>query len=89
MFNLGYRPGGDRSIVTRTDSTLTALESAYRLLLPGGIMTVVGYVGHPGGRDETDAVADWMQRTPGAGLIPPDTPTAPRLMVCRKPQEMP
>jgi 16S rRNA C1402 N4-methylase RsmH len=26
MFNLGYLPGGDKRIITRTDSTLTALN---------------------------------------------------------------
>lgn len=49
-FNLGYLPGGDKRIITSSASTLLALEAAKDLLLPGGLISVVAYVGHPGGR---------------------------------------
>ncbi|QDU36039.1 bifunctional tRNA (mnm(5)s(2)U34)-methyltransferase/FAD-dependent cmnm(5)s(2)U34 oxidoreductase [Maioricimonas rarisocia] len=56
MFNLGYLPGGDHSVVTRTDATLQALEAALELVRPGGVMTVMVYRGHPGGQEEAAAV---------------------------------
>ncbi|NLJ34568.1 MAG: class I SAM-dependent methyltransferase [Firmicutes bacterium] len=52
MFNLGYLPGGDHTIVTQPDTTIAALESGLKLLRPGGIITLVIYTGHPGGKVE-------------------------------------
>ena len=62
MFNLGYLPGGDKSIITRTDSTITALNSACRLLSGNGIITVLAYPGHQGGELETDQVKSWCEQ---------------------------
>lgn len=56
-FNLGFLPGGDRSIVTRTASTLAAMRAATELLRPGGLLAVMAYRGHADGSDEADAVA--------------------------------
>lgn len=49
-FNLGYLPGGDKKIITRSETTVLALEAAKRILAPGGLISIVTYVGHPGGR---------------------------------------
>ena len=62
MFNLGYLPGGDKSIITRTDSTVTALNSASRILSSNGIITVLAYPGHQGGDQETDQVKNWCEQ---------------------------
>jgi tRNA1(Val) A37 N6-methylase TrmN6 len=59
MFNLGYLPGGDKSVITRTESTLAALSAASRLLSPDGIITIVAYSGHAGGAHECDQVRQW------------------------------
>lgn len=59
MFNLGYLPSGDLSIITEPDSTLTALTSAFDLLAIRGILTIVLYPGHPGGAEEAEAVQAW------------------------------
>ena len=64
MFNLGYRPGGDKSVITRPATTLTALASALELVVPGGVITVVLYPGHEGGRVETEAVFSWAGNVP-------------------------
>ncbi|MEW4531417.1 FAD-dependent oxidoreductase [Maioricimonas sp. JC845] len=61
MFNLGYLPGGDHTIVTRTGSTLRALQAALAMLRPGGVMTVMVYRGHPGGAEEAAAVERLLQ----------------------------
>lgn len=65
VFNLGYLPGGDREFVTRPENTAAALRQAAGLLLPGGIITVCVYTGHPGGPEEGRGVEDWA-----AGLSP-------------------
>jgi SAM-dependent methyltransferase len=54
--NLGYLPGGDAALITKSDSTLGALGTALDFLAPGGRIAVVVYVGHPGGREEGAAV---------------------------------
>ncbi len=59
VFNLGYLPGGDRSVITRPESTLTALGQALELLQPGGIIAVTIYPGHAGGAAERAAVEEW------------------------------
>lgn len=60
MFNLGYLPGGEKSMITRTGSTLVALDAASELLGPGGLLSMIAYPGHPGGDQEALAVASWI-----------------------------
>ncbi|KJD45062.1 tRNA (mnm(5)s(2)U34)-methyltransferase [Paenibacillus terrae] len=66
MFNLGYLPseGADPSVITHTDSTLTALDAALYLLRPRGILTAVLYPGHAGGGEEAKAVLQWASTLP-------------------------
>ncbi|RDY01017.1 ytqB [Mucuna pruriens] len=61
-FNLGYLPGGDKDIITRSETTLLALEAAKRILMPGGLISIVVYVGHPGGREELETVESFAAR---------------------------
>jgi methylase of polypeptide subunit release factors len=62
MFNLGYLPGGDKSVITLTDSTLAALTAASRILAVNGIITLLAYPGHQGGDQETDQVKIWCEQ---------------------------
>lgn len=61
MFNLGYLPGGDKARITRPATTVAALDQACRYLQPGGVITVVQYVGHEGGAAEAQAVDEWAK----------------------------
>lgn len=56
MFNLGYLPGADKTVITQTGPTLRAIRSALDWLVVGGVMTVVVYPGHAGGDEEAEAV---------------------------------
>lgn len=70
MFNLGYLPGGDKGITTTAAETLPALETAFHLLAPGGLLTVMCYPGHDGGREECAAVCDaWAGLPLRKGLV--------------------
>lgn len=60
MFNLGYLPGGDKSIITRSETTLKGLENAYCALKEGGYLSVMVYPDHQGGADEALLVKNWM-----------------------------
>ena len=62
MFNLGYLPSGDKTIITKIDSTLSALQQSTECLKVGGVITVMCYPGHSGGDDEAKAVVDWVNR---------------------------
>ncbi len=59
MFNLGYLPGGDKLLITLTDTTIAALNQALRMLAPDGLLTILAYPGHPGGDQEADEVDKW------------------------------
>lgn len=67
MFNLGYLPGADQRCITALDSTLAALDAALPWMAPEGVMTVVAYPGHPGGREEAEAVREWFSKSAHAG----------------------
>lgn len=69
IFNLGYLPGGDRSIITEASSTCHALSVVAACLRVGGRLAVVAYPGHPGGAEETQAVAEWTQTATAAGAF--------------------
>jgi 16S rRNA C1402 N4-methylase RsmH len=56
MFNLGYLPGSDKSIVTCARTTLAGLAQALDLLAPGGRITLILYPAHTGGAEEAAAV---------------------------------
>lgn len=64
VFNLGYLPGSDHQLITRPETTLSALQYAYKLLLPGGIITVAVYTGHCGGLEEQRVIETWCAAIP-------------------------
>lgn len=62
-FNLGYLPGGDKTITTNAETTLPAIEQAIGMLSPDGIITIVCYQ-HPEGLREINAVRNLLQQMP-------------------------
>jgi len=56
IFNLGYLPGGDKSVITTASSTIIALDTVLLSLKKGGLLILVIYPGHPGGQEEKEAV---------------------------------
>ena len=59
VFNLGYLPGGARSVVTRPETSLAALIQSLGIMKPGGILVVTVYSGHDGAMDEQQIVEKW------------------------------
>lgn len=64
MFNLGFLPGGDHDIKTSADTTVAALHAVVPRLAPKGIITLVIYTGHDGGRMEYNAVRNYLSTLP-------------------------
>jgi len=90
MFNLGYLPGGDKTVITQTDSTLSALAAAIQLLSPHGLITLLAYPGHQGGDQETEQVSRWCEQLDNQQFIfdthysNSESVSAPRLIVISK-----
>ena len=64
IFNLGYLPGSDHEVITRPNTTIQALESLLKLLKIGGIVVLVIYHGHEGGKEERDEVIRFVSELP-------------------------
>ncbi|MEE9338073.1 MAG: class I SAM-dependent methyltransferase [Methylococcaceae bacterium] len=62
MFNLGYLPGNDKTIITQANSTLIALNQAIKLLASNGVITIMAYPGHSGGDEETKQIKQWCSQ---------------------------
>ena len=64
IFNLGYLPSADKSVITRPQTTIEALEKLCHLLVKGGGIAIMIYYGHEGGDLERDAVLDYVSNLP-------------------------
>ncbi len=61
MFNLGYLPGGDHSVTTKTDTSSAAIAAALDLLDDEGIITIGIYYGKDTGFDEKNGVTEFLK----------------------------
>ncbi len=90
MFNLGYLPGADKSVITQVGSTLVAVDAACGLLAGQGVITVLAYTGHAGGNEEARCLEQWCMQLASNNfeteLVFSSHPkaNAPRLFVIRK-----
>lgn len=62
LFNLGYLPRAKHQIITKSDTTITAIEKGLKLLKPNGVMSIAIYSGHEGGMDEKEAVYEYTSK---------------------------
>jgi len=58
VYNLGYLPGGDKSLTTLKSSTEASVLQGLNLLAPGGVMSLTCYPGHPEGLKEEEALLE-------------------------------
>lgn len=63
-YNLGYLPGGDKSLTTRVSSTLLSLQNVLPLIKSGGVVSVTCYPGHAEGHKEENAILEWASALP-------------------------
>lgn len=64
LFNLGYLPGGDKSITTTAEETLHAASEALETVKPDGLVAMVLYSGHEQGAKEKELLLQWAERLP-------------------------
>ena len=61
VFNLGYLPGGNRTIHTDTAITLKAVDLGLHKISVNGIIMIVAYPGTPDGKKEKDELASFLK----------------------------
>lgn len=66
MYNLGYLPGGNTELTTKTEETIQSLENACEVILPQGVISVISYPGHPEGAKEAEAVQRFLEKLPSS-----------------------
>ena len=61
MFNLGYLPKGDKSITTKSPSTINSIDAILKRLAVNGIVSVVCYPGHQEGYIESKELLEYLR----------------------------
>lgn len=60
IYNLGYMPGGNKSIISQAKTTLESLEKASKILSLNGLIIMVFYLGHKGGIEEYKICKEYL-----------------------------
>ena len=60
MFNLGWLPGGDKTITTMRETTIPAIEAAIELMDKDAIILVAVYPGHAEGEAEGKLICEYL-----------------------------
>lgn len=87
VYNLGYLPGGDHAITTKTPTTLQSLKAALLLLTSGGYLSITLYPGHTEGSLEKEAVLLFLRDLPPSYTVAieaEENPRAPILVFVKK-----
>ncbi len=64
VFNLGYLPGSDHRITTKSSTTLEAVEVAVQILKRNGVICLTVYTGHGGGLQESETLLNYFSALP-------------------------
>ncbi|WP_156288561.1 class I SAM-dependent methyltransferase [Oceanobacillus salinisoli] len=56
IFNLGYLPKSDKKVITRPQSTIISIDIILDSLKRNGLVVLVVYHGHQGGKEEKEAI---------------------------------
>lgn len=62
MFNLGYLPGGDKSITTMRETTLPAIADAIDMLGSDACLNIAVYPGHKEGELEGEEICEMLSK---------------------------
>lgn len=86
VFNLGYLPGGDKSITTKHDTTMPAINAAIELMDKDAILIIAAYPGHEEGEIEGQMIGQMLstlnKKQYGVGLFRLiNSPTSPYFYV--------
>lgn len=62
MFNLGYLPGGDKSITTMRETTIPAIDAAIEMLDKDACLNIAVYPGHKEGELEGEEICERLSQ---------------------------
>ncbi|HLR67837.1 class I SAM-dependent methyltransferase [Virgibacillus alimentarius] len=60
IFNLGYLPKSDKTIITQGESTISSIKSILGFLRQNGLIVIVVYHGHKGGKKEKEMILSYV-----------------------------
>jgi hypothetical protein len=61
VYNLGYFPGGDKTITTQCSTTLHSVQAALEAVRPGGLVSITCYPGHAEGQREEEMLLEFAR----------------------------
>lgn len=64
VYNLGFLPGGDKSITTNYNSSLSSIKMGLELLESEGFMFIASYRGHSEGLNEFIFIKEYLNTLP-------------------------
>jgi tRNA1(Val) A37 N6-methylase TrmN6 len=59
VYNLGYLPGGDKSITTLGETTIKSIQKSMDLVSTKGAISITCYPGHPAGKIEEEQILEF------------------------------
>ncbi len=62
MANFGYLPSGNKEIITKSRTSLSAVKSTVSKLSERGVLSLVLYTGHMGSQEERDTIMDYISK---------------------------
>ncbi len=60
IFNLGYLPGSNHEIITKSHHTIDAIKEGLNKLSKSGVITIVAYPGTPEGMEEMKSLTSYL-----------------------------
>lgn len=62
IYNLGYLPGGDKSITTKPEDVILSIEKLKSYLTPEGLILITLYPGHEPGKKEIEVIEEYLTK---------------------------
>lgn len=81
MFNLGWLPQSDKTVTTKPESTIKALESLAEIADKTNLMSVLAYPAHEGGRNELECVSEYLKKYAPQIFRDENNPNSPVLFI--------
>lgn len=64
VYNLGYLPGGDKTLTTKATDALISLSSALDRISSDGVISIMCYPGHLEGKKEQEQIESFCAKLP-------------------------
>lgn len=69
VYNLGYLPGGNKAITTRTEATLESIKMSLQLIADDGALSITCYPGHAEGEKEENELLLFAKSLPSQSWV--------------------